>query len=86
MLNFLAYRGLLAENALILLTEQMKEKAKDEKFMDQFAIQGGKELFTRVTYGVSKLSLLTLPYCSLLTPKKKKKKERNPLWSVVPVV
>ena len=70
MLNFLAYRGLLAENALIFLAEEMKEKAKGEKFMDQFAIQVGKDLFTRVTYGVSKLSLLTLPYCSLLTPKK----------------
>ena len=88
---FLAYRGLLAESALVFLTEEMKEKAEGEKFKDQCAIQVGKDLFIRITYGISKIflltipysSLLTIPYSSLLTPEKKGEKV---LWSVVWIV
>lgn len=76
MLIFLAYRGLLAESALVFLIEEMKEKAQGEKFKDQCAIQVGKDLFTRISYGISKIFLLTLPYSSLLTPRKKKKERK----------
>ena len=94
MLIFLAYRGLLAESALVFLIEEMKEKAQGEKFKDQCAIQVGKDLFTRISYGISKIFLLTLPYSSLLTPRKKKRRESfavccldclNIHWSLTPV-
>lgn len=83
MLIFLAYRGLLAESALVFLIEEMKEKAEGEKFKDQCAIHIGKDLFIRITYGISKIFLLTIPYSSLLTPEKKGEKV---LWFVVWIV
>ena len=95
MLIFLAYRGLLAESALVFLIEEMKEKAQGEKFKDQCAIQVGKDLFTRISYGISKIFLLTLPFFSLLTLRKKKKRREsfavccldclNIHWSLIPV-
>lgn len=54
------------------LIDEMKEKATHEKFKDQFAIQIGKDLFPRVVCGISKISLLTLPYLLLLPHSKKK--------------
>lgn len=64
--TFLTYRGLLAGSASVFLMEEMKEKAKCGKFKDQFAIQIGKDLFTRITCGISKIFLLT--FTILLTP------------------
>lgn len=81
--------NLVIQQFLRCLIDEMKEKAKHEKLKDQFAIQTRKDLFAEVICSISKISLLTLPYHSLLIPKKKekkKKRERNPLRSVVCIV
>lgn len=68
--SFQVYNAVI-QPFFMCLIDEMKEKATHEKFKDQFAIQIGKDLFARVVCGISKISLLTLPYYSFLTQKKR---------------